>query len=125
MICGASGTVTTATVDSLALALNEAELNEYDPFVIIERSDQHYMQCLIKGRWVLEKREGDEDRHFKATRKWDGSVDIEKRMFLEELETRGESLFINLCREEVEEVMISYILDTPEPDWLLWNKISL
>lgn len=113
------------TVAGLKEALDEADGAFHDPFVIIERDDQEYMQCLARTGWQLEKRDGDEDRHFQARRKEDGEPSAEKQAFLSRILERGEWISHRLDRQDVEAAMTAYLLEEGEPDWIVWTRISL
>lgn len=117
-----------ATRDDLLTALTNAKEAEENPFLIIERSGQEYIQCLCEETgWILEKREGDEDRHYRAMvndnpipRRAADAITIQDRIFASKEPPR-----MNLSFEEVSEAMTCYLQGAEEPAWLDWERIEL
>ncbi len=90
----------------VALYLKEVASAITDPFMVIERGPQHFIQCLNQDTgWRLEKREGDAGAHFLAF------VAGTQRMMLKD--------------NEVEDALVAYLEETPDPDWLEWQSIEV
>lgn len=106
--------------------LQMAERQPADQFVIAGRAGQHFMQCLWRPMgWRLEKREWREDRHFvaavKNAERWADDVpEIVKRILLDPLPVMS---YLDLA--QVNEAMLAYLLERPDPDWLAWHKIKV
>ena len=110
------------TADGLRKALDRVERAPADRFVIIERGEQHYMQCLVRRDWRLEKREGDEDHHFDG-RRLEEEASAERLALLKQIDEREELFCSRLDREDVEAAMLSYLANEPEPEWLIWTAV--
>ncbi|WP_375381934.1 hypothetical protein [uncultured Sphingomonas sp.] len=125
VIIAGSGHPDVATAATLKAALDAAENGISDRFVIIERADETYMQCLVTSGWRLEKREGDKSNHYVASRH-DKDVLTEQRLaFLAKIADRGEALISKLDRNDVEDAMIAYMSGQDNPHWLIWSRITV
>lgn len=108
-------------------ALEAARDAVTDRFVVLERSGQHFMQCLcLDDGWVLEKREGDDLTHFRAAVVPDAASGGE--------EERGSALTQDpaspiddpyLDFGQVLDAMRCYHEERPEPSWLRWKRIEV
>jgi len=112
--------------EKMSRLLDQARAAVTDPFLIIERREQHYMQCKHdEAGWIVEKREGDEEHHFRALARRPDEVDshdspVMKRIF----DTRRQRGWY-LVQDDVDEVMSSYLLAEPEPEWLEWERFEV
>lgn len=114
-------------IDDVRVALEAARDAASDRFVILERSGQFFMQCLCKEvGWLLEKREGDEEHHFRGVAKSEkprtenGDGDLMSRIFAKR---SGPSRYLDF--EQVQEALSHYLEGRPEPEWLEWDRISI
>ena len=124
IICG-TGLQIEPSIKGLISALDAVSVAIVDPFVIVARSGQQYMQCLNKGDWKLEKREGSEGEHFEASRTNLEPPAPEKIAFLDKILARREVLSVRLNRDEVEEAMTAYLEGNADPDWIIWTRIEV
>ncbi|KEO85563.1 hypothetical protein EH30_13680 [Erythrobacter sp. JL475] len=120
----------TTTWEDLGAALELASLATGDAFVILERSDQEYMQCLCEAAgWVLEKREGGDDRHYRAGVELMATIspDAPTRdpILARKFAGSGGGMRLYLTFEEVGDAMIAYLRGAPEPEWLRWELIEV
>ena len=116
--------------DEIAAWLREclvaAEQQPVDPFVVVARAGQQFMQCLWQPMgWRLEKREGDEGHHYVASVHQaegvaDDTPEIIRRILAQPIPLMG---FLDL--NQANEAMGRYLLGQPEPDWLEWSKITV
>lgn len=114
-------------ISNLRSALEAARDAPRNRFVILEKSDQFWMQCLCtETGWLLEKREGDEEQHFRATVKsvepeeGNGEEDLMSRIFAKRKEP---TRYLNFG--QVLEAMNRYHEGKPEPDWLEWEGVGI
>ncbi|GEM_PF-2014209 len=106
--------------------IEEAEARVSDPFLIIERSPQYFMQCLCEGNgWLLEKREGEEERHFRALAPAKGDQGPLGNALMQRILAPRRQQGWYLTQDQIGEVMSSYLLDEPEPDWLEWERFEV
>ena len=104
--------------------VRQAEIALGDRFLVIERSGQHFMQCLCDaGGWLLEKREGDDERHFRALAPVEDLPDRAEKSLMQQILAPRRQRGWYLTREQVEDAMAAYLLAEPEPGWLEWEKI--
>lgn len=90
----------------VARCVREVGLEITDPFIVIEREPQQFMQCLHQHtRWRLERRDGGPDAHFLAF------VAGTERMMLED--------------GEVEAALVAYLERNDEPEWIDWRPIEV
>ena len=108
-------------------ALEAARAAIGNRFVVLERSGQQFMQCLCKETgWILEKREGDEERHFRALainadpERDNGDDNLMVRIFSRKKEP---SRYLDFG--QVLEALNCYHEGEPEPDWLEWERIEV
>ena len=108
----------------LLQALARARDATRDRFVVLERAPQFFMQCLCigQGSWLVEKRTGSDDQHFRALVKEESSAeaDIIRKILAEAGQPRA-----YLDDAQVEAAMTSFLLGEPEPDWLCWERIEV
>jgi hypothetical protein len=114
-------------VNDVRSALEAARDSLIDRFVILDRSPQHYMQCLcLDAGWLLEKRDGDAAAHFRAVLNPDepngriGNPALLARIFPDWQEPTYYLPF-----EQVLEAMHSYHQTMPEPHWLQWQRVDV
>lgn len=114
-------------INDVPAAIEAARDVPRDRFVILERAGQYYMQCLCRDYgWLLEKREGDEQHHYRAivssTKPQDRSADndLMSRIFSKRAEP---SPYLDI--KQVLDAMNSYHQGNPEPDWLSWERIEV
>lgn len=97
-----------------------------DRFLIIERSGQHYMQCRCdEDGWLVEKREGDEAHHFRALAPANSGTDVNEDPLMKLIFAQRKQRGWYLDQEQVDEVMVSYLLAEPEPCWLEWERVEV
>ncbi|MCI1755305.1 MAG: hypothetical protein LKM31_05525 [Sphingobium sp.] len=108
-------------------ALEQARNAIEDRFVIVEWSDQFYMQALCCDYgWILEKREGHEGAHFRAMVRNPkapsiaGDAALIARIFPAQ---REPSRYLDF--EQVWQAMESYQQGLGEPQWLQWERIDV
>ncbi|RMH18893.1 MAG: hypothetical protein D6698_06415 [Gammaproteobacteria bacterium] len=113
--------------EAIPLLLEQTEQAPSDPFMVLARSGQYFMQCLSShAGWLLEKREGDGDHHYRALEpmeQWKASSmdpSLMERIF-KKPHHRG----WYLTRELVTEAMLAYATGRPEPDWLEWERVEV
>lgn len=108
------------------LFLQEAETEPTDRFLIIERTDQHYMQCLCHhSGWLLEKREGDEAHHFRALVINDEDADVDGESLVAKLFQSAPQPRPYLDMNQIYEAMTSFLFCEPEPEWLGWERVKV
>lgn len=82
-------------------------------FVILESGDETYIQTAPReGGYILEKREGDNERHFQAIRQSQGR-------------TAAIDLNSVFTFEEVREAFMAYASEAPTPHFLKWERMHL
>jgi hypothetical protein len=112
--------------EQLTLLLQQAKAAGANRFLIIERSGQHFMQCLCDdGGWLVEKREGDEQRHFRALAPRDVDAGTQEASLMQKIfaPTKHRSWYLDM--DQVNDVMAAYLLCDPEPEWLEWDRYEL
>lgn len=108
------------------LLLQQAEAQLADRFLIIERSSQHYMQCLRdQSGWLLEKREGDKGSHYRALAPKEEVAKVGAKSLMTKLFERTQVRRINLDTNHVHEAMTSFLLCQSEPEWLDWERVEV
>lgn len=108
------------------LLLQQAEAQLADRFLIIERSDQHYMQCLCDpAGWLLEKREGGAGSHFRAVVPKAQDADAGGKSLMAKIIGPTRQLRLYLDTNQVHEAMTSFLLCQPEPEWLAWERVEV
>lgn len=108
-------------------ALDEARNAPTDRFVILELADQDYMQCLCtENGWILEKREGRADRHFRGLAKRTKSeADTHAEDLMARLFKNKEEPIPYLEFQQVLEAMSRYKEGLPDPLWLQWEPVEI
>jgi hypothetical protein len=82
-------------------------------FVILEAGPETYIQTAWRdGGYILEKRDGDNQRHFRARRK---AVDPRAR-------SGSDNVF---AFEEVHETFMAYASGAPMPHFVTWERTHL
>jgi hypothetical protein len=116
-----------ATRDDLSKALGLAREAIDDRFVIIERSGQEYMQCVCENNgWLLEKREGSHERHFRAS--FSNSQEkgnSEQSSMMDRIFSPKLKRGLYLDFDQVEQAMLCYLRNKPDPKWLQWDRFEV
>ena len=118
------------TWEDLGAALELANGAPSDAFVVLESAPGHFMQCLWEeAGWILEKREGDDSRHFRGgvphATGAGGAAPTRDPVLAGKLFGDGAALRLRLTFEEVGEAMIAYMRGAEEPEWLAWEPIAV
>lgn len=116
-----------ALADEIRDLLEQTEQAPVDPFMIIARSGQNFMQCLSNpAGWLLEKREGDERHHYRALEPIEPSkaIGVDSSL-MQRIFNKPRHRGWNLTRELITEAMVAYATGAREPDWLEWERIEV
>ncbi len=110
----------------MARLIDEADARVSDRFLIIERAPQYFMQFLCEANgWLLEKRVGEEERHFRALAPGKGDQGKAEDTLMQRILAPRRQRGWYLSQDQVEEVMSSDLLAEPEPGWLQWERFEM
>jgi hypothetical protein len=99
-----AGPITSDTIHDALLGLGEGD------FVVLEKDPETYLQTASRdGSYIIEMREGDDQRHFQAVRRGAAPTAPERTFSF----------------EEVLEACLAYSSDMTMPHYLTWEQLHL
>lgn len=123
---GWTGEIAPAKPDRIREVLLEAARQPVDPFVIIDRADNLYLQTLHgPSGFIVERRKGSRHRHFRAVNQitaQDASLHPEVwQPLLEEGKKRDRDFQV----DQVFEIFLAYARRRPMPAFTSWEQIEV
>ena len=121
---GWTGKTAEAQPDKIREVLREATRQPDDPFVIVDRAAQLYLQTLHGPRgFIVERRKGSERRHFRAVNQVTAQAaqDRPEVGVLEEINEQHRYFQV----DEVIAIFIAYARRRPMPSFTAWERIDL
>ncbi len=115
-----------ATAETIWQAIETADQLPLDPFVIANQSSQWYLQTLRStAGFVIEKREGDGESHYRAINLRTRSATEQAPEMWGRLLSVGQKRDRSFLPDEVFAAFIAYASGQPEPAILDWERIDV